>query len=132
MSLEKELEALDEGERASVMFAAQQDAVHAWANEVHLSGCECEQLAILLCAGLAKPPELVWEAPGALDEDVEAIAIRNPRTGARRIVFRGLGCTLLTLVHELVHCLRDWEEPHHDDVDWDLATILLEESRKYL
>ena len=128
--IEEELAALTEGERASVRFAAQQDVVHEWAQEVYIDNCIAEQIAALLSYRFGlKCPALVWEAAGVLELDVHAAAIRNARTGERSIFFRGLGCTLLTLCHELVHCFRDWHEPHHDYVDWDVATILLEESR---
>ena len=119
---------------ADYVFYAQQDVVHDWARNVFLSHGEAHQIAILLAHtfGFARPM-VVWEASGAQSAlDIEATTINNKRTGERTILFRGLGCTLLTLCHELVHCWRPWEEPHHDKQDWDLTVLLLEESRELI
>ena len=121
---------LTDGECRSLFFSAQQIGVHAWAENVHLTADDAAIHTVALAAAFGlQVPKLLWEMAGILDEDVEASAFRHPRHSGPAIAFRGLGCTLLVLCHELVHCWRAWEEPHHEDVDWDLCTIFLEERR---
>jgi hypothetical protein len=111
-------------------FAAMQWVAHEWAVEVHLTADHAHLHMITLADTFGLPRiRFLWEADGVLGDDLEAATIRNRRTENRAVVFRGLGCTLWVLCHELVHAWRTWDEPYHDDTDWDLCTIFLEECR---
>lgn len=111
-------------------FAAMQWAAHEWAVEVHLSRGDVVWLVGYLADIFGLPrPSLSFECDGLLGDDLEAATVRNKRLETSAIVFRGQGCTLWVVCHELVHAWRGWDEPYHDDTDWDLCTIFLEECR---
>lgn len=110
-------------------FCHQQDIVHRWANEVHLDPWMSREYAAHICNHFQTLlPDLLWEQRGYLGS-LEAATVRNARTGGLQISFAGWGTTLLVLAHELVHCVRPWEEPHHDALDWDLTCLMLELTR---
>ncbi len=110
-------------------FCEQQDIAHVWANRVFLSTSDCHIVVEELCRlfGISEP-DLQWEMPGMLGGN-QAATVRNPRAGGHTIFFEGLGTTLLVLCHELVHCVRPWDDPHHDELDFDLCTLMLETQR---
>lgn len=113
-----------------VWFCAQQMVAHEWAVDVHLTPEEAVHLMCLLAEDFGVPHvRLLWELGPLLDDNHEAVTFQHTRLGVSVVAFGGCGTTLFMLCHELAHAWRAWDEGMHDDVDWDVATILLEECR---
>lgn len=118
----------------SLSFYEQQELSHLWADLVHLSWREAEDIAhqMLELFDITAVVDFIWEEPSLTGMGNQACTTRNMRTGGLTITFDSLGTDLLTLCHELAHCINDWEAPHHDEVDWDLTSHMLEIAREYL
>ena len=113
-----------------VWFCAQQMVAHEWATDVHMSPEEATHQMMLLADDFGLPQiRLLWELGPLLDDNHEAVTWQHARLGFSVIAFGGCGTTLFMLCHELAHAWRPWDEGMHDDVDWDVATILLENCR---
>jgi len=123
-----EVRAFSDGD---VLFYAQQKACHRWAEDHFLSERDTLALGVYLFRlfdyqnGEGYWPEFIFEVP-ALAQPSTAVTVERERTGQKVIAFAGSGCDLLVLVHELAHAVRPWDEPHHDALDFDLASMMLE------
>jgi hypothetical protein len=104
-------------------------AAHRWASEVLLGLWAAEKLVYYLCDSFdVRWPQVLWEQP-ALCAPSLAVTVRNERTGGLTVAFATHGTDLLTLCHEMAHVVNDWDAPHHDVLDWDLTSMMLELTR---